>query len=183
MATIALAAQARTAHACSCAAGSLEGSVAGSDAIFVGTVQAIEHPFGQYGSGARVAVEAYWKGEVPATVFLVAGEHKGGGLFSLSACELGLDAGDRYLFFAQTRGRFLAASVCSGTQAFGTRDWRPDRPPPNYVELVRQYGPGAPPSANLTPQKAPTTRPPRNPHPTPDPSGPPTGAHGPIPYS
>ena len=83
----ALAAQSHTAQACSCAPGSVEQSFAGADAVFLGTVKSNEWPWGIYASGARVAVETVWKGEIPSAVYLVAGTHDSGSM-TMNTCEL-----------------------------------------------------------------------------------------------
>lgn len=102
------------AYACSCAMGSVEDYVKWSDAVFVAT---LAEPLAEGTTGvvrARASVETVYDGDVPDEVIISTGAQG-------SACGLtGLDAGERWLFYA-TNGKngTFGVSLCGGSTVAG----------------------------------------------------------------
>lgn len=97
-----------TAHACSCAPVSLRASVAGADAVFVGTP-------GELVAGLRVTryveVSSVYKGDVAATVTVNTGQEGPEGI--MNSCDYDLVPGQKRVFFAAGSGAEWSSGMCS----------------------------------------------------------------------
>lgn len=132
----------RPALACICYAPDLGTALRRADAVFVGTRVSNTTPFGPYADGIGVAVDTVWKGDVPASVLFVAGDHDPStGQASASTCYFsGFSPGEPTLFFATMRDGYFESWSCSGTGS-----WRDGNKPSLFDPLVARLGPGAPP--------------------------------------
>lgn len=135
-----------TARACECGELDIHAAYAAADVVFEGNAVRDASPFGPYAHGAEFEVVSVWKGDVPSTVYLVAGTYDAlSGAMQLSSCDIEPHGGEFYLVFAKHRDRFFSTTQCSGTApkiADSLWQGRND-------ELKAQFGPGTAPDPAL----------------------------------
>lgn len=102
------------AHACTCKDSNLNQNVERADAVFTGTVTAVQRPPDENSRVIMILAEAdrSWRGNVPAKVELTTPS-------TAAACGVGnLKTDKKYLFFAQSDNAQLTIDSCGGTTAF-----------------------------------------------------------------